>query len=79
MTDTLNTSIPDISLRDFLIFLKANKYEICMKNPLHVAGQGYSPNEYYRNVNIDYALDHLNRILVLQKERLEKLEAIQKQ
>lgn len=36
----------------FILFLKANGYEIKQANPRHVPGQGYSPAPYYGDVNL---------------------------
>jgi len=48
--------IPDVKLEVFIEFLIKEGYEITMKNPRHVPGEGYSAPEYYRNVDIEYAL-----------------------
>ncbi len=67
--DTLidNTSnkitVHDASLASFIDFLNKEGYEIAKKNPLHVAGEGYSPAEYYSNVNIESALNHFEKDL----------------
>jgi hypothetical protein len=44
----------------FIEFLKKEGYEIVMKNPRHVPGQGYSAPEYYGDVDIDHALKQFN-------------------
>jgi len=55
--------IPDVKLDVFIKFLVDNEYEIAMKNSRHVPGEGYSPPEYYRNVNIEYALKDFKEFL----------------
>lgn len=49
-------NIPDVSLKVFIDFLIKEGYEITMKNPRHVPGQGYSAPPYYSNVDIEFAL-----------------------
>jgi hypothetical protein len=55
--------VPDVKLDVFIKFLVDHEYEIAKKNPRHVPGEGYSPSEYYRNVNIEYALEHFKEFL----------------
>lgn len=63
-------NMQDVNLISFLNFLKTEGYEITMKNPRHVPGEGYSPSEYYRNIDIEYCLNHFQEVLEQEKQLL---------
>lgn len=46
----------NVRLRTFIDFLKKEGYDIRMRHPKHVPGQGYSPPPFYSNVDTDYAV-----------------------
>ncbi len=57
LPDDLDSDLlADVSCRIFIDFLKKEGYDITMRNPKHVPGQGYSPSPFYSNVNTDYVI-----------------------
>ena len=63
LAETGNDLLADVSCRTFIDFLKKEGYDIRMRHPKHVPGQGYSPPPFYSNVDTDYAVaEFLNKI-----------------
>jgi hypothetical protein len=58
-----NIKVPNVKLKIFIDFLLEKGYEIIQKNPKHIPGEGYSPPEYYSNVDIEFALKHFETFL----------------
>ncbi len=52
----MDIDLKNETAKSFVNFLIKNGYEIVQKNHRHVSGQGYSPSEYYTDVNINTAI-----------------------